>query len=78
MATRCDCEGCRRERAGGPGYQPCERARLSPPPTVEFIGKDDPRIGGGSDAVYLIPLAIFFFSVGMAVGKYWLEVLYGN
>lgn len=69
MVNKCECEGCRRERADAPGYQPCERDRLSPPPTVEFIGGHS---GGVSAYLYFLPLILFIFSVGIVVGKYWL------
>ena len=72
MVNKCECEGCVRFRKGHDGYKPCAMGGISPSSAAEFLAKGDPRIGGGSDAICLAPLVIFFFSVGMAVGKYWL------
>lgn len=70
VMIECNCLGCKTNRYG---YAPVRCVKsYTERPTTSVIGKDDPRIGGGSDAVYLIPLVIFCFSVGMAVGKFWL------
>jgi len=69
----CNCNGCKRGRLPHGGYQPCSKYELGPPPTVEYAYRPKARKDPDRTTLFeLLPLCIFAFACGMAVGKYWL------